>query len=113
MRHPALDEIYRGFRDELKEEGYVNGKNIKIDYQNANNDQSNLRTMATKLTDEESRVLVGITTPAAQALANTTNKIPIILGAVTSPKTSELVKNESIPKKILLVYQMLLQLGNN
>ena len=35
MRHPALDEIYRGFRDELKEEGYVNGKNIKIDYQNA------------------------------------------------------------------------------
>ena len=56
MRHPALDEIYRGFRDELKEEGYVNGKNIKIDYQNANNDQSNLRTMATKLTDEQSRV---------------------------------------------------------
>lgn len=113
MRHPALDEIYRGFRNELKEEGYVNGKNIKIDYQNANNDQSNLRTMATKLTDEQSRVLVGITTPAAQALANTTNKIPIVLGAVTSPKTSGLVKNEKHPEKILLGYQMLLQLDNN
>ena len=99
MRHPALDEIYRGFRDELKEEGYVNGKNIKIDYQNANNDQSNLRTMATKLTDEQSRVLVGITTPAAQALANTTNKIPLVLGAVTSPKTSGLVKNERHTEK--------------
>lgn len=99
MRHPALDEIYRGFRNELKEEGYVNGKNIKIDYQNANNDQSNLRTMATKLTDEQSRVLVGITTPAAQALANTTTKIPIVLGAVTSPKTSGLVKDEKHPEK--------------
>ena len=69
--------------------------------------------MATKLTDEQSRVLVGITTPAAQALANTTNKIPLVLGAVTSPKTSGLVKNERHPEKILLVYQMLLQLSNN
>lgn len=33
MRHPALDEIYRGYK-------------VKIDYQNANNDQSNLKTMA-------------------------------------------------------------------
>lgn len=98
MHHPALDEIYRGFKAELKDAGYINGKNIKIDYQNANNDQSNLRTMATKLTDEQSRVLVGITTPAAQALANTTNKIPIILGAVTNPKVSGLIKNEQHPE---------------
>lgn len=98
MHHPALDEIYRGFKDELKKNGYVDGKNIKIDYQNANNDQSNLRTMATKLTDEQSKVLVGITTPAAQALANTTNKIPIVLGAVTNPSSSGLVKNEKRPE---------------
>lgn len=98
MHHPALDEIYRGFKAELKESGYVDGKNIRIDYQNANNDQSNLRTMATRLTDEQSSVLVGITTPAAQALANTTNKIPIVLGAVTSPRTSGLIKNEKYPE---------------
>lgn len=98
MHHPALDEIYRGFKAELKKNGYVDGKNIKIDYQNANNDQSNLRTMATRLTDEQSKVLVGITTPAAQALANTTNKIPIVLGAVTNPSSSGLVKNEKRPE---------------
>lgn len=98
MHHPALDEIYRGFKAELKEAGYIDGKNIKIDYQNANNDQSNLRTMATKLTDEQSKVLVGITTPAAQALANSTSKTPIVLGAVTNPKASGLVKNERHPE---------------
>lgn len=98
MHHPALDEIYRGFKAELKSSGYVNGKNVRIDYQNANNDQSNLRTMATRLTDEQSDVLVGITTPAAQALANTTNKTPIVLGAVTDPKASGLIKNLRHPE---------------
>lgn len=98
MHHPALDEIYRGFKAELKSSGYVDGKNVRIDYQNANNDQSNLRTMATRLTDEQSDVLVGITTPAAQALANTTSKTPIVLGAVTDPKASGLIKNLRHPE---------------
>lgn len=98
MHHPALDEIYRGFLDELKQNGYHNGKNIKIDYQNANNDQSNLRNMATRLVDDHSDVLVGITTPAAQALANATNKTPIVLGAVTDPKSAGLVKNMHHPE---------------
>ncbi|MDE7049803.1 MAG: ABC transporter substrate-binding protein [Lactobacillus sp.] len=98
MHHPALDEIYRGFKAELKLSGYVNGKNVRIDYQNANNDQSNLRTMATRLADEQSDVLVGITTPAAQALANTTSKTPIVLGAVTDPKVSGLIKNLRHPE---------------
>ena len=26
MHHPALDEIYRGFKAELKEAGYIDGK---------------------------------------------------------------------------------------
>ncbi len=40
--HPALDEIHRGIIAALKEEGFISGKNIKIDFQNAENDQSNL-----------------------------------------------------------------------
>lgn len=97
MHHPSLDEIYDGFLDGLKQKGYRNGQNIKIDYQNANNDQSNLRTMATRLIDNHSKVLVGITTPAGQALANATSDIPIVLGAVTDPKASGLVKNLKHP----------------
>ncbi len=97
MHHPALDEIYKGYVDELAKEGYHNGKNIKIEYQNANGDQSNLKTMASKLVDDNSTVLFGITTPAAQALANSTTKTPIVLGAVTDPKAAGLVKNNQHP----------------
>lgn len=97
MRHPALDEIYRGFLNGLKKAGYEDGKNIKINYQNANNDQSNLQTMSSTLVNDNSDVLVGITTPAAQALANATTKTPIVLGAVTDPKSAGLVKNNNHP----------------
>ncbi len=84
MRHPALDEIYRGYK-------------VKIDYQNANNDQSNLKTMAEKLVNSQDQVLFGITTPSSQALANATKKKPIVLGAVTDPKGAGLVKNNKRP----------------
>lgn len=97
MHHPALDKIYQGFLDELKAEGYQPGRNIKIDYQNANGDQSNLRTMAAKLVDQHNDLLVGITTPAAQALANDTKTTPIILGGITDPQGAGLVKSNQRP----------------
>ncbi len=97
MHHPALDQIYKGFVDELAREGYKDGKNITIEYQNAQGDQSNLKTMATKLVNNHSTVLFGITTPASQALANATTKIPIVLGAVTDPKGAGLIKNDKKP----------------
>ena len=97
MHHPALDQIYKGFVHELAKEGYHDGKNITIEYQNANGDQSNLKTMANKLVNDNATVLFGITTPASQALANSTTKIPIVLGAVTDPQKAGLVKNNTRP----------------
>lgn len=35
VEHPSLSAARKGFIEELKKEGYVDGKNIKIDYQNA------------------------------------------------------------------------------
>ena len=97
MHHPALDQIYKGYVDELAREGYHNGKNIKIEYQNANGDQSNLKTMAAKLVDDHSSVIFGITTPAAQAVASFTSHVPIVLGAVTDPHGAGLVKDNQHP----------------
>ena len=97
LHHPALDQIYKGYVDELAREGYHNGKNIKIEYQNANGDQSNLKNMATKLANDNPSVLLGITTPAAQALANADSRTPIVLGAVSDPQGAGLVKNNRHP----------------
>lgn len=97
VSHPALDEIYRGIQDGLKAEGYEEGKNLKIEFQNGQADQSKLTTMSQQLINKESDVLVGIATPAAQALANLTTEIPIVLGAITDPKGANLVADNDKP----------------
>lgn len=97
VSHPALDEIYRGIQDGLKEEGYEEGKNLKIEFQNGQADQSKLNTMSQQLINKEADVLIGIATPAAQSLANLTTEIPIVLGAITDPKGANLVADNEKP----------------
>ena len=97
MSHPALDAIHHGIIHGLEEKGYHPGKNIKIDFQNAQNDQSNLMTMSNRFVNEDADATIGIATPSAQALANATSKIPIVLWAVTDPKGAGLVKNNNAP----------------
>ncbi len=97
LSHPALDQIHQGIVDGLKEEGFVNGKTMKIDYQNAQGDQSNLKTMSDRFVQEKASVLIGIATPAVQSLANENSKIPITMGAVSDPVGTGLVKTLEKP----------------
>lgn len=97
VSHPALDTITKGVKDALKDAGYQEGKNIKIIFQNGQADQSKLATMSQQLVDKKADVLVGVATPAALALANTTSDIPIVLGAVTDPVGAKLVKDLDHP----------------
>lgn len=98
VTHPALDQIHRGVVAGLKEEGFKSGKNLKIDYQNAQGDQSNLQTMSSKFNDENDDLTVGIATPAAQALAKAANgKTPVILAGITDPVGGRLVKSNQRP----------------
>lgn len=96
VSHNALDEIYRGIKDGMKEEGY-SGKKIKIDFMNAEGDQSKVQTMSQTLVNHKNDVLIGIATPAAQGLASATKDIPIVMGAVTDPVGAKLVKNLKKP----------------
>ncbi|ALS00531.1 peptide ABC transporter substrate-binding protein [Enterococcus silesiacus] len=98
VSHPALDKIYKGIQAGLEEEGYEDGKNMTIAFQNGQADQSKLATMSQQLIQEKKAdVLIGIATPAAQALANTTTEIPIVLGAITDPVSAGLVKDNQVP----------------
>ena len=90
VEHDALSGARKGFIAELEEQGYADGKNIRIDYQNAQGEQSNLQTIADKLLSKNDLVL-GIATPAAQALANLSTKTPILFTAVTDPVSAKLV----------------------
>jgi len=97
MNQPALTQIQKGTIAGLKSEGFVKGKTVKIDYQNAQGNQSNLKSMSEKFENENADLMIGITTPSSQSLADVTTKTPIVLGAVTDPKGAGLVKNESHP----------------
>ena len=97
LSHPALDEIYKGLEDGLKKEGYEVGKNLKIDLQNAQGDQSNLASMGQKLVTDNNDILVGITTPATLSLSNATKDKPIIMGGITYPVEAGLIKTEDKP----------------
>lgn len=97
VEHVALDASYKGFVDGLAEAGYVDGDNIKIDYQNAQGEQANCQTIAQKLVNDRDDLILAIATPAAQAVANLTKKIPILVTAVTDPESAKLVKSNSKP----------------
>jgi putative ABC transport system substrate-binding protein len=97
VQHPALDSACEGFIEALKEAGYEDGKNIKIDEQNAQGDVNNAQTIARKFADEKVDMILAIATPAAQAAANVTKDIPILITAVTDPVEAGLAKSLDKP----------------
>ena len=97
MEHAALDANYKGFVDGLAEAGYVDGENIKIDYQNAQGEQANCVTIAEKLINDGDDLIFAIATPAAQAVANLTQDIPVLISSVTDPESAKLVKSNTNP----------------
>lgn len=92
--HNALDDAYRGFLEGLKERGYEEGKNLTLDYNNALGDASNVTTVAQKVVHAEPDLIFAIATPAAQAVANLTKEIPIVITAVTDPVAAGLVPSD-------------------
>lgn len=96
ITHKSLDATRKGFISELKKAGYVDGKNIQIDFQNAQGEQRNLKNISKQLA-EESDLVFAIATPSAQSLANTTKTTPVVFSAVTDPLAAKLVKNLKEP----------------
>ena len=96
ITHQSLDATREGFVDELVKQGYVEGKNIEIDLQNAQGEQRNLKTISQQLA-ESSDVVLAIATPSAQSLANTTQTTPVVFSAVTDPVSAKLVESREHP----------------
>ena len=86
MAHPALDDIERGIIDYLEE----NGVNAEYDLQNANGDISTAASIANVFRTEGVDIAIGIATPAAQALANAFEDIPVVFATVTDVEAAGL-----------------------
>ncbi len=97
IAHESLDTISQGAIEALEEAGYVDGENVEIDYQNGQGDQSNLSSIATQFINDDVDLIIAVATPAAQAVANATSDIPIILAGITDPEGAGLVESNDQP----------------
>ncbi|MEG1459378.1 MAG: ABC transporter substrate-binding protein [Acetivibrio sp.] len=97
--HGSLDHCREGFIDGLKEEGFIEGENLTIDYKNAEGDPSNAAMIADTFVSKKYDLLCGIATPTAMACYNATigTDIPVIFTAVSDPIAAELVESMENP----------------
>jgi ABC-type uncharacterized transport system substrate-binding protein len=99
-----IGEITSGFappnkvlNDALRELGYVEGKNIIIEYRHADNKLDRLPVLADEMVRLRVDVLVTPSTPAALAAKNATRTIPIVFYNVSDPVTAGLVDSLARP----------------
>ena len=85
VQHDALDASREGFLEALKEKGFEEGKNLKIDYQNAQGDIAIAKTISDQFVTSKVDMIFAIATSSLQASYNATKDIPIVFTAVTDP----------------------------
>lgn len=95
--HVALDKARQGFEDGLAEAGYINGENIRIDFKNAQNDQSNLTTITQQFAADNKDLVCAIATQSAVAMASASDSIPIVGTAITDYEGPNLVHSNETP----------------
>lgn len=97
--HTSLNTIRDAFLDEMEQEGYKDGENVTIDYQNAAGQVSNLDTIMSGYAGENADVIVAIATPTAQSAQNYSTDIPVVFSAVSDPVSAGLAESLEKPGK--------------
>ena len=93
VQHGALDSAREGFIEGLKEKGFEEGRNLEINYQNAQNDVSISQTISNQFVTSNVDLIFAIATPSVQSAYNSTKDIPIVFTAVTDPVAAGVVKD--------------------
>jgi len=85
------------FRQGLNELGYIEGKNIVIEYRYAGGKLDRLPALAKELVGAKPDVIVAATTPSVLAAKQATNTIPIVFVSIADPVASGLVASLARP----------------
>lgn len=96
VEHPALDTLRTGLKEGLEKEGYIEGKNLTWTYENAQGNQALAVQIGHKLVSLEPQVIVTLSTPMTQAVASSTQTIPIVFGAVSDPTAAKLTVHKNV-----------------
>jgi putative ABC transport system substrate-binding protein len=93
---PAGTEA-QAFRQGLQDAGYVEGRDVVIEWRSAHGDYARLPQLAADLVERKVEVIIADTTPATQAARRATSTIPIVMAIVADPVGDGLVANLSQP----------------
>ena len=87
----------QAFRQGLRDAGYVEGRDVVIEWRAANGDYTRLPQLAADLVERKVDVIVADTTQATQAAQRATSTIPIVMAIVADPVGSGVVKSLAQP----------------
>lgn len=96
--HSSLEESINGLKEELKQQGFVAGKDIRFQVADAGFDSALIPQMIMQMKGLHPKVMVMITTPVAQFAKNTIKEIPLVFSVVTDPVEAGLLKEEDQPQ---------------
>jgi putative tryptophan/tyrosine transport system substrate-binding protein len=85
------------FGQRLDKLGWIDGRNIRIDYRWGGADIDRVRTLASELVGLQPDVLLASSTPAVAALRQATREIPIVFTGVADPIGGGLVASLARP----------------
>jgi putative tryptophan/tyrosine transport system substrate-binding protein len=91
------DYYYGPFRQGMRELGYVEGKNLKIEWRSAEGNNERLPQLAAELVALKVDLILAAGTPATRAAQKATASIPITMGNAADPVSSGLVTSLARP----------------
>ena len=97
VEHPSLDEIRRGLLEELADNGYVEGKNLTVNFQSAQGNLATAGQIAKQFAGDLPDAIVAISTPSAQSIVASTTSIPVIYTAISDPLAAKLINEKNVP----------------
>jgi putative ABC transport system substrate-binding protein len=93
----ARPQQWEAFRQGLREQGYVLGQNIVVEFRSANGNLERLAELAMELTNLNVAVIVASGTEATQAAQKATRVIPIVMSNTGDPVGSGIVASLARP----------------
>jgi ABC-type uncharacterized transport system substrate-binding protein len=93
----ASPHLHEAFRQGLRDLGYVEARNLVIEYRSAEGKPERFPALAAELVALKVDVIVASSTPAALAAKQATRTIPIVLTGAGDPVTSGLVTSLARP----------------
>jgi putative ABC transport system substrate-binding protein len=97
--HGSLDNCRNGFIEGLKQEGYIEGDNLTVYYENSQTDGAVAGQIIDNFLAKDVDLICGIATPMAQAAYGAARKkdVPVIFSAVTDPVMAEFANADGTP----------------